>query len=179
MSRSAFSPGRRSALRAGAALLGAAILAGCASENTLGEAGSLITGRTRLPALTAEPPAGRVTVQVLPFTGIPVTIGDGIYQLFRLQAKDVGIDIVHRLDEPAHYRIQGHFVALGNESSVTVVFTYDVYDTKGTRVHRIVGQEVAKLSDGDPWSGVDKDAETRLANRFARAVKAWLTRAAT
>ena len=179
MSRSAFSPGRRKALAAGAALLGATLLAGCSAESTLGEAGSVLTGRTRLPPLAAEPPAGRVTVQVLPFTGIPVTIGDGIYQHVRMQAKDAAIDFVNRLDEPALYRIQGHFVALGHESSTTVVFTYDIYDPKGARVHRIVGQETAKLGDGDPWSGVDTDAQTRIATRFTRAVKAWLTRAAT
>ena len=41
---------------------------------------------TRLPPLKQKPPAGQVTVQMLPFTGLPVTIGDGIYQRFRIQA---------------------------------------------------------------------------------------------
>lgn len=177
MSRSDFSPGRRSVLRAGA-LLGAALLAACSPQNDLGDTGALLTGRTRLPPLAVPPPAGRATVQMLPFTGIPVTIADAIYQRFRTQAKEVGIELVHRLEEPAHYRVQSHFVALGNETSVTIVFTLEIFDTSGALVHRIVGQEVAKLSDGDPWSGIDGDAETRIATRAVRAIKAWLTRAA-
>ena len=179
MSRSDFSTGRRAFLAMGAALLGSCLLAGCTDDPGFGDTGALITGRTRLAPLAAMPPAGRVTVQILPFTGLPVTIADGIYQRFRTLAREADIDLVHRLEEPAHYRVQGHFVALGNESSVTVVFTYEIFDASGRRLHRIVGQEVAKRSDADPWSGVDSDAEARLAVRAARAIKAWLTRAAT
>ena len=179
MSRSDFSSGRRSFLASGVALLVGSLLAGCTEDGRLGGTGALISGRTQVPPLAAMPPAGRVTVQILPFTGVPVTIGDGIHQHFRTLAKEAGIDLVHRLEEPAHYRVQGHFVALGNETSVTVVFTYEIFDASGRRLHRIVGQEVAKRGDGDPWSGVGTDAERRLAVRAVLAVKAWLTRAAT
>lgn len=180
MSRSDARLSRRSLLaRAGAVALGAGLLAGCASGNGMGESGGLLTGRTRLPPLASAPPAGHVTVQMLPFTGLPVTVGDAIYQRFRTQAKEAGIELVHRLDQPATYRVQGHFVALAYETSANIVFTYEIYDAAGRPVHRIVGQEVSKLSDGDPWSGVDTDAERRLASRAVRAIKAWLTRAAT
>lgn len=178
MSSCSPSPGRRSFLLGLGAVAIAAGLAGCTMENTLDSSGSLIDGRTRLAPLSAQP-AGRASIQMLPFTGIPVTIGDGVYQRFRTQAKEAGIDLVHRLEDPAAYRIQGHFVAVGFESSATIVFTYEIFDASGRRVHRIVGEEVAKLSDGDPWSGVDTDAEMRLATRATRAIKAWLTRAAT
>ncbi len=180
MSRSDTRLSRRSLLaRAGLAVLGAGLLAGCASGNGPGESGALLSGRTRLPPLTAPPPAGHVTVQMLPFTGLPVTVGDAIYQRLRTQAKEAGIELVHRLDLPATYRVQGHFVALGYETSANIIFTYEIYDAAGRQVHRIVGQEVSKLSAGDPWSGVDTDAERRLATRAVRAIKAWLTRAAT
>ncbi|MDK9695013.1 MAG: hypothetical protein OEL76_01320 [Siculibacillus sp.] len=178
MSRRDVSLGRRSLLmRAGLAVLGAGLLAGCAEG--IGDGGTLLDGRTRLPPLAAAPPAGHATVQMLPFTGIPVTIGDGIYHRFRERAKETGIELVHRLDEPAHFRIQGHFVAIGHETSTTIIFTYEIFDAAGRRVHRIVGQEVARLTDGDPWSRVDTEVEERLAVRAVRAIKAWLTRAAT
>jgi len=179
MSRSDLLLGRRSFLaRSGAVLLGAGLLAGCGAQDQLAEAGAVITGSNSLPPLKTQPPAGRASIQMLPFTGIPVTTGDSIYQRFRSRAQETGIELVHRLDEPAHYRVQGHFVAVGNETSTTIVFTFDIFDVSGRRVHRIVGQEVAKLSDGDPWSGVDTEAEQRLATRALRAIKAWLTRAA-
>lgn len=178
MSRLDFCRRRRSLLVGVAAVLGAGLLAGCSDDSALTDGGSLVSGRTRLPPLAAAPPAGHTNIQMLPFTGLPVTVADGIYQRFRDRAKEAGIEIVHRLDEPATYRIQGHFVALGAETSTTVVFTYEIFDASGRRVHRILGQEVARLSDGDPWSGVDTDTEMRLAIRAVRAIKAWLTRAA-
>ena len=180
MSRSDLSNGRRSFLMgAGALALVGGLLAGCSAENGGGESGSLISGRTRLAPLPVPPPPGHASVQMLPFTGLPVTIADGIYHDFRKKAAEAGIEIVHRLDEPATYRIQGHFVALGHETSTTIIFTYEIFDASGRRLHRIVGQEVAKGSDGDPWGKVDTDAEERLAMRATRAIKAWLTRAAT
>lgn len=176
MSRSdAFLTRRSFVLRAGVAGLAAGLLAAC---GPVGEGSSLVGGQTRLDPLVAAPPAGRVTVQFLPFTGAPVTIADGIYQRIRTKCQERGIDLVNRLEEPASYRIQGHFVALGGETATTVIFTYEIFDTGGRRVHRIVGQEVGKPSDGDPWSSVDTETQTRLANRAVQAVKAWLTRAA-
>lgn len=178
MSRSDALPTRRSVLmRATAATLGAVLLAGCSAVGGVGQGGTLVTGRDQLAPLSALPPAGKVTVQMLPFSGLPVTTGDAIFQRFRTLAKTSGIELVGRLEDPATYRVQAHFVALGAETSTTVVFTYEIFDASGARVHRIVGQEVAKLADGDPWSGVDTDAQMRLATRGVRAIKAWLTRA--
>lgn len=178
MSRSAALLSRRSLLaRVAAVALGAGLVTACGPDN-LGDTGALISGRTRLPPLKAAPPPGHITVQMLPFTGIPVTVGDAVFQRFRNEAKEEGVELVHRLEDPATYRIVGHFVALGYETSATIVFDYEIFDASGRMVHRIVGQEVAKLSDGDPWSGVDTDAEKRIAVRTVRAIKAWLTRAA-
>lgn len=180
MPRPDVSLGRRSLLmRAGVLALAGGLLAGCSGENGLGDSGSLITGRTRLAPLAVPPPAGHASVQMLPFTGLPVTIADGIYHAFRRKAGEAGIEVVHRLEEPATYRVQGHFVALGHETSTTIIFTFDIFDASGRRLHRIVGQEVAKGADGDPWGRVDTDAEERLAARATRGIKAWLTRAAT
>lgn len=172
------SDGRRALrFRLGAAFFGLALLAGCAAEG-YGDTGALLTGeQVRLPPLKHLPPVSPVTVQMLPFTGLPVTIGDGIYQRFRAQARAEGIELVHRLEDPATYRIQGHFVALGNNTTSTFVFTYDIYDVSGKRVQRIVGQETGNQADGDAWGGMTVDGQTRLAARAVRAIKAWLTRA--
>ncbi|TBW34738.1 hypothetical protein EYW49_17610 [Siculibacillus lacustris] len=164
-------------VRIGAALCGLALLVGCGAAGTSGDAGSVLSGETRLPPLKAQPPAGMVTVQMLPFTGVPVTIGDGIYTRFRMQAPGAGITLVHRLEEPATYRIQGHFVALGNNTATTFLFTYDIYDASGRRVQRIIGQELGNQAEGDAWAGMTVDGQTRLASRAVRAIKAWLTRA--
>lgn len=166
----------RGPLRAAAVVLGLTLLGGCWGETTLDEAGATLSGRIKLAPLREAPPAGRVTVQVLPFSGLPVTIADGIYRRFRTVAQKEGIDLVHRLEEPATWRIQGHFVALGETNSTTVIFTYDIYDAAGRPVHRIVGQDVAGDIDGDAWGAVDGDVQRRLADRFVRELQAWLRR---
>jgi hypothetical protein len=170
-------PRSRRAFGIGAALAGLALLGACAPEG-MGDAGASLTGgQTRLAPLKTLPAPSPVTVQMLPFTGLPVTLADGIYQRFRTFAKNEGIQLVHRLDEPALYRIQGHFVALGNNTTTTFLFTYDIYDTAGNRVQRIIGQEVGNQAEGDAWAGLTIDGQNRLALRAVRAIKAWLNRA--
>jgi hypothetical protein len=169
-------PNARRALRATAAVLGLALLAGCNGEAAYDAAGATLSGRVRVAPLKEQPPAGRVTVQVLPFSGLPVTIADGIYRRIRSRAALDGIDLVHRLEEPATWRVQGHFVALGQTNSTIVIFTYDIFDAAGRPVHRIVGQDVAEGADGDAWGAVAGDVQVRLADRFTRELQAWLKR---
>lgn len=162
------------AARVSVLALAGVLLAGCSSVGGVGEGGALFTGKDRLAPLTIQPAADRVTVQFLPFTGLPVNIGDSIYRRIRALAPLSKIELVHRLEEPATYRVRGHFVALGNETSTIVIFTWDIYDASGANVQRIVGQEVAGAGDGDAWAGVDLDAQQRLAARAVRALSAWL-----
>ncbi len=157
-----------------ALMLTGAMLAGCSAVGGVGEAGALLTGRDSLPPLKVKPPAGKPTVQFLPFTGLPVTTADSIYRRIRTGAATQGIELVHRLEDSATYRVKAHFVALGNETSTTVIFTYDIYDASGTNVQRILGQEVAQSAEGDAWAGVDGTAQDRLAARAVRALSAWL-----
>ncbi|MER2607190.1 MAG: hypothetical protein ABTQ29_15265 [Siculibacillus sp.] len=154
--------------------LAGGLLGGCVTSTTMGDAGAALSGRTRLAPLKEAPPAGKVTVQMLPFTGLPVTIGDAIYRKFRAAAATAGIELVHRLEEPATWRIQGHMVALGQTSSSTVIYTWDIYDASGRPVHRIVGQELAGAASGDPWSAVDGGTQERVATRSVRLISAWL-----
>lgn len=169
-------PNVRTSARVVVVALGVALLAGCNGETAQDVAGSTLSGRVRLGPLKDQPPVGRVTVQVLPFSGLPVTIADGIYRRFRTRATAEGIDLVHRLDEPATWRIQGHFVALGQSNSSIIVFTYDIFDKDGVPVHRIVGQDVAEGVDGDAWGAADGAVQARLADRFVRDLQAWLKR---
>lgn len=156
--------------------LAVAFVGGCGDQATLDEAGATLSGRIRLAPLREAPPAGRVTVQMLPFSGIPVTIGDAIYRSFRAEAAQAKIDLIHRLEDPATWRIQGHFVALGHTTSTRIIYTYDIYDASGRPVHRIVGQDVAGGAEGDPWGAVGGDVQSRLAKRAVRDIQAWLNR---
>lgn len=160
-----------------AAVLVGGSLAGCSTIGGVGEGGALLTGRSRLPPLSRLPAARPITVQMLPFTGLPVTIADEIYKSFREKAAEEGIELVHRLEDPATFRVQGHFVALGQDTSATIIYTYDIFDVSGARVHHIVGQEISKQASGDAWAGANGDLERRLASRAVWELKVWLKRA--
>ncbi|NLH83658.1 MAG: hypothetical protein GX458_22850 [Phyllobacteriaceae bacterium] len=177
------SPRAPAVLRVALAVAGALVVAACDQETMLGgasatldQAGATLSGRIPLEPLKEQPPAGRVTVQMLPFSGLPVTTADAIYRKFRVYAQDACIDLVHRLDEPALWRVQGQFVALGHSSSTTILYTYDVYDAAGRPVHRIVGQDMALGVDGDAWGAVDGAVQDRLAKRAVHDLQTWLNR---
>lgn len=169
---------RRSvAMRAGLVLAltaAGASLGGCSNIGGVGEAGAVLTGRERLAPLTQSPPVGRVTVQFLPFTGLPVTTADSIYRRIRQVAGAHGIDIVHRLEDPATYRVKAHFVALGNENSTVLIATWNVYDAAGADVFHFVAQDTAQSAQGDAWAGVGGTAQDRLAMGGVRGISAWL-----
>jgi hypothetical protein len=159
----------------GGALAGCTAVGGVSDAGAMmGDAGAALTGRERMAPLTVKPPTDRVTMQFLPFTGLPVNTADSIYRRIRTVGPEHGINLVHRLEEPATYRVRGHFVALGNETSTTVIFTWDIYDASGNNVYKIVGQEVAQSGTGDAWAGVGGEAQDRLAMRAVRALSAWL-----
>ena len=175
-SRPSASSRPRLVARLAAAALGALLVAGCYGESAIDEAGATLSGRIRLAPLREAPPAGMTTVQILPFSGLPVTIADGIYRAFRSAAETEGVTLVHRLEEPATWRVQGHYVALGHSTTTTVIYTWDIYDAGGRPVHRIIGQEVTGGAEGDAWAAVESSVQTRLAQRALRDLKAWLKR---
>ncbi len=169
---------RRSiAKRAGLMLAVSAVVAslgGCSGFGGVGEAGAVLTGRERMAPLTQAPPVGRVTVQFLPFTGLPVMTADSIYRKIRQVAATHGIDLVHRLEDPATYRVKAHFVALGNESSTVLIASWNVYDASGADVFHFVAQDMAQSAQGDAWAGVGGGAQDRLAMAGVRGISAWL-----
>ena len=138
------------------------------------EAGDELMGKERMAPLRVAPPKDRVTVQFQPFTGLPVNAADSIYRKIRAAAAENGVELVHRLEEPATYRVKAHFVALGNETSTQVIATWSVFDAEGRPVHRFVAQDTAQAGDGDAWAGVGGEAQDRLAMSGLRGISAWL-----
>lgn len=158
-----------------ALVLVAATLAGCSGfVGGVSDAGAVITGRERMAPLAVKPPADRVTLQFQPFTGAPVTIADAIYRRIREEAPREKINLVHRLEEPATYRVKAHLVALGNETSTNLIVTWNIYDAEGNNVwHRVI-QDQAPAGQGDAWAGVSGDAQDRVATVGLRSISAWL-----
>jgi len=73
----------------------------------------------------------------------------------------------------------GYFSAFPDGKATTVAFVWDVLDSKGTRLHRIMGQEQVPGTAGDPWSNVPPKVMETIANRTISEYLTWLAGSGT
>lgn len=139
---------------------------------------------TSAPQRAAPPPAPPVpaseaTFAFEPFVGTPGNTADSLAERIGEIARAEGLSIVRRIGQPASYRVKGHLSAVGDSTSSTIIYVFDVYDANNRRVHRFSGQETASAASGDPWGGVSSQTIDLLARRTVQSLKAWLTSART
>lgn len=111
-----------------------------------------------------------------PFEGMPGNAADDLTRRIVETGKREGLTFVQRLGAPATYRVKGWLTAVGNPTSTTVVYVYDITDASGQRVFRFTGQEPSGGTSGDPWSAVSNDTVAIIAERTVASLKAWLAR---
>ncbi|WP_210260129.1 hypothetical protein [Hongsoonwoonella zoysiae] len=165
---------RRRAAALACVAAAALVLSACANTTPPGEIGS----STRGPVISDPPQVApeKTSYAFEPFTGAPGNIADSLASDIGTEARAQGLTLVRRVGAPATYRVNGYLSATGDQSSVTLFYVFDVVDNAGNRVHRIVGQESAEGTSGDPWSGIDGDTLTRTAKRTVAALRAWTYR---
>lgn len=170
-------------LRTVALFAGLTFLAGCGGTVPPALVGAPGDTQASAPQSTRPPappvPASEATFAFEPFVGVPGNTADSLSRRIGAEAKREGLTIVRRIGAPASYRVKGHLSAVGDNSSSTIIYVFDVYDTNGRRVHRFSGQEVSSATSGDPWGGVDNSALDLLAKRTVMALKSWLTSASS
>ncbi|MEI2383630.1 hypothetical protein [Breoghania sp. JC706] len=168
-------------LRAAALFAGFLALAGCSGTvppALVGDGpapGNSASQTSRPPAPSV--PASQATFAFEPFVGVPGNTADSLSRRIGEEAKAQGLTIVRRIGAPATYRVKGHLSAVGDNSSSTIIYVFDVYDANGNRLHRFSGQETSSKTSGDPWTGVEGDALDLIAKRTVMALQSWLTRA--
>lgn len=159
--------------------LATALLAAACANNTTPPAKISGTNAPTRGVEVSTPPTvapDKISYAFEPFTGAPGNIADELSGYLGTEARSQGLTLVRRVGAPATYRINGYLSATGDSSSITVFYVFDVVDNAGNRVHRIVGQESAPGSAGDPWSGVDADTLRRTAQRTIASLRAWAYR---
>lgn len=122
-------------------------------------------------------PAALATFAFDPFAGAPGNTVDELSRKIGAQARAEGLTVVRRVGAPATYRVKGHLSAVGDNTSSTIIYVFDVYDASGRRLHRFSGQETGAATSADPWAGVDAQSLELIARRTVLSIKAWLTRA--
>jgi len=151
----------------------AMIVAGCSG----GDAVSDLAPTPTVAGTTAPigPSAvGTASFAFEPFTGVPGNAADELTRRIADVSDREGLNLVRRVGAPATFRVKGYLTAIGNPTSTTLSYIYDVYDGSGRRVHRIAGQEPSGGTSGDPWSGITDETLVVVAERTVAALKAWL-----
>jgi len=159
------------------AALAAALLAACVpmERPKLGP-GPPTMKVSQIRSLGAAPVKGEdVRIAFITVTGIPAEMRFALEKSLKTYAATRQLNITIADDPTATYRIKGYLSAVGDRTSALLVYVWDVYDTNGTALHRISGQEVASGSEADPWVGVTTknvdDSARETIDRLADWVK--------
>jgi len=71
------------------------------------------------------------------------------------------------------YILKGYLSAVGDKQGTLLVYVWDVFDRKGTRLHRISGQEHGSGTTVDPWSGISAATVSSAARDTIDDLVAW------
>lgn len=84
------------------------------------------------------------------------------------------INVVPVGDPSATYLVEGYLSAVSDRGNGLLVFVWDVTDSEGKRLHRVVGQEITGINLTDPWSGVTQSAIESAARRTIDNLAVWV-----
>jgi hypothetical protein len=89
------------------------------------------------------------------------------------QAASRRLTLVAEDDPTVTYVVKGYLSAVGDANGALMVYVWDVFDTSGTRLHRVSGQEPAPGSGADPWAGVTVSVIDTAARETIDALADW------
>jgi len=99
-------------------------------------------------------------------SGAPEDVAISTTNTLTSQAKARNLNFTALNDPTATYQLRGYLSAVGDRQGTILVYVWDVFDSKGVRLHRISGQERGGGTSSDPWAGI-KDETVQSAARDA------------
>jgi hypothetical protein len=97
-------------------------------------------------------------------SGAPEDVAITTTNTLTSQAKTRNLNFTATDDPTATYHLRGYLSAVGDREGTILVYVWDVFDSKGVRLHRISGQERGSGTSSDPWGGI-KDSTIQSAAR--------------
>jgi hypothetical protein len=106
-------------------------------------------------------------------TGMPAEMRFALEDAIEEQAATRKMTLLPEGDPSAVYTVKGYLSAVGDENGVQLVYTWDVHDRAGNRLHRVSGQESGHGGLGDPWNGVDRPMIELVAQQTVDDLSDW------
>ena len=162
-------------LRPAAILVLALVLAAC-TPTERPRLGPPTLGLNQARGLGAAPVKGSEAVRFAftTVTGVPAEMRFALEKDLKKYAATRNLTIAIEDDPTATYRIKGYLSAVGDVNGTLLVYTWDVYDTGGTPLHRISGQQTASGSISDPWAGIGTAQIDDAARETIDALADWI-----
>ena len=179
------------------------ILAACNTSNfgdgLSGKTPSQEVGNIQTPSQTSEnalvegqrePPPGQLGdnnqqfaslpsgpgITFLPVTGAPPSSVATLSRSLTNAANNNGINLIPSNINGATYRMKGYFSALDDGKGTLLVYVWDVLDERGSRLHRISGQQHTNRKSTDPWMAVSVGEIDRVAGDTMAQLRLWLAK---
>lgn len=158
-------------------LVGGILLASSMALTACSNAPNTISGLTSRPAALdpgEQIPPEKIIFAFEPFDGVPVNIGDSLQSAFLRFGPSYTVNVTPHVKKNATHRVRGYLVATSDDTATIIAYTYDVFDGNGTRVHRIMGRQIAGASFGDPWSAVVDGTINQIAVQSLISFRNWI-----
>lgn len=113
-------------------------------------------------------------VSLAPVIGAPSGAVSAMSKRLAQRSAERGIAVVAPGAPGAAYDMKGYFSAITESGKTTVIYVWDIFDTRGNRLHRIQGQESAPGTSPDGWSSVSSRMMEAIGARTVDEFAAWL-----
>ncbi len=128
-----------------------------------------------IKSLGAAPVTGEaVRVAFAEITGTPGAMKYAMEDSLKGYATSRNLVVVPEGDPTAVYHIKGYLQAVGDTTGGLLIYTWDVTDTSGRKVHRFSGQQVTTGTEADPWASVTAVQIGDAARETIDALADWL-----
>ena len=141
-------------LRLAALCVLAAVIAACSpvERPRLGSGPPVLSTKTLSTLGKPAPTSDVVTFALDPITNAPGEMVYAFEDALKAKAPTRQLKIVAADDTTADYRLKAYLSAVGDYSAGLILYVVDVFDSSGTRLHRISGQINAGGTKSDAWA---------------------------
>lgn len=154
-------------------------LAGCETATSLfGSSGDTPTASVANPmpppAVSSQP----AQIAIAPVIGPPENVSTSLKTQLGTDIESRNIRVAHAPSEAATYTLRGYVVSSMDKKgeNAKISYIWDVTDSSGKGVHRVSGEESAKVtgSSKDPWTAVTPAVIQAITTKTVASIASWL-----
>lgn len=163
------------AIKLMAAALIAVTLAGCSGASNLASNIGLSTpAEGQKLASTARPVK---SVAFAPLVGVPATVSSRMLVAVKNAARAKKLPVTEEIAS-AGYLVRGYLVAAPETTGAKLSYIWDINDSKGVRIHRLMGSELLKgPKTQNGWSLVNDSVIQKVADASTTKLSGWFSTA--